>query len=122
MGIGGKALRADLEVIFAFNGTRKKPMYDGYRPAHKLMEDCLTTGTHHYYDTECVYPNGNARGTISFICPEHYPACCWVGKRISIQEGGRVIGFATIVKVLNPILLLNENSEEDLGASEQYSE
>jgi len=38
----------DVEVIFEFNGTRKNPANDGYRPAHLVMDDYLTTGIHHY--------------------------------------------------------------------------
>ena len=31
----------DVEVIFEFNGTRKNPANDGYRPAHLVMDDYL---------------------------------------------------------------------------------
>lgn len=95
----------DVEVIFQFNGTRTATIFDGYRPAHCVTNDYLTTGIHHYFNVDCVSPNGTATGTISFLTPEAYPACCWTGKRISIQEGGRVVGYAIITKVLNPILL-----------------
>ena len=44
----------DVEVIFEFNGTRKNPANDGYRPAHLVMDDYLTTGIHHYYGVESL--------------------------------------------------------------------
>ncbi len=97
--------RSDVEVLFAFNGTRKTGVCDGYRPAHLIKEGYLTTGIHHYDDATEVSPNGCARGTISFLTPEAYPHCLWVGKKIPIQEGERIVGYATILKVLNPILL-----------------
>lgn len=95
----------DVEVLFEFNGSRRYPAADGYRPHHLVKDGCLTTGVHHYYEVETVAPNGTAKGTITFITPEAYPNCLWVGKRISIQEGARIVGHATILKVLNPILL-----------------
>ncbi len=94
----------DIEVIFEFNGARKNPVCDGYRPAHLIDGKHLTTGTHKYYDCICVAPDGSATGTITFISPEDYPHCLWVGKRISIQEGARTVGYATIKVIYNKIL------------------
>lgn len=94
----------DVEVTFRFNGTRRGPAADGYRPAHRVREDYLTTGVHHYFGVSEVSPDGEARGTITFITPEAYPACLWAGKEIPIQEGERIVGAATVEKVLNPIL------------------
>ena len=94
----------DAEVIFRFNGTRRTPAADGYRPAHRIREDYLTTGVHHYFDVTEVAPDGEARGTITFITPEVYPNTLWVGRIIDICEGEHVVGAATVDKVLNPIL------------------
>ena len=94
----------DVEVTFRFNGTRRTPAADGYRPAHRVREDYLTTGVHHYFGVSEMASDGVARGTITFITPEAYPACLWVGKEIPVQEGERVVGIATVEKVLNSIL------------------
>ena len=94
----------DAEVTFRFNGTRRGPVADGYRPAHRIREDYLTTGVHCYLDAEEVAPDGEARGTITFITPEAYPHTLWVGKVLDIQEGERVVGTATVERVLNPVL------------------
>ena len=94
----------DVEVLFEFNGTRKRPVFDGYRPAHLVIDDYLTTGIHHYYDTDLVLPNGTAKGTITFLSPEAYPHSLWIGKKINIQEGERIVGHATILKIYNPVL------------------
>ena len=95
----------DVEVVFEFVGTRKSPAADGYRPMHLVTGDYLTTGVHHYYDMQTVAPNGTAKGTITFITPEAYSHCLWVGKKINIQEGAKIVGYATILKVMNPVLL-----------------
>lgn len=100
----------DVEVIFEFNGTRKNPACDGYRPSHLVMDDNLTTGIHHYYGVDSIPPNGTAKGTITFLSPESYPHCLWIGKKIRIQEGARIVGYATITSIYNPLLCL-ENQE-----------
>lgn len=95
---------ADAEVTFRFNGTRRTPVADGYRPAHRIREDYLTTGVHHYFGVTEVAPDGQARGTITFITPEAYPHTLWEGRVLDICEGERVVGTATVEKVFNPIL------------------
>lgn len=95
----------DVEVFFEFNGARSKPAFTGYRPAHLVTDSYLTSGLHRYYDTEAVPADGTAKGTITFITPEAYPHCLWVGKKISIQEGSRVVGCATVLKIFNPLLV-----------------
>lgn len=99
----------DVLVLFEFNDVRKHPAKDGYRPAHLVNENYLTTGVHHYFDVDEVAPNGTAKGTITFITPEAYPHCLWNGKRIRIQEGGKIVGYATVIDVLNPVLLAEKN-------------
>lgn len=98
----------DVEVIFKFNGTRINPVADGYRPTHLITDNYLTTGIHHYYQMNAVPPNGTAKGTITFLSPEAYPHCLWIGKKINIQEGARVVGYATITKIFNPLLSLED--------------
>lgn len=98
--------KPDIEVLFEFNGVRKTPAFDGYRPAHLVNDDYLTTGIHHYYNTKKIFPNSAVKGTITFIMPEAHPACLWIGKKINIQEGNRIIGYATVLRVFNSDLLV----------------
>ncbi len=99
----------DIEAEFYFNGTRKTPVIDGYRPAHLVTDTYLTTGVHHYEHTDTVAPDGNAKGTITFITPEAYPHCLWIGKKITIQEGKQVVGHAIVTAIYNPMLAQNSN-------------
>ena len=101
----------DVKVLFEFNDTRKTPASDGYRPAHLVKDNYLTTGIHHYFEVDSVPPNGTVKGTITFISPESYTNCLWIGKKINIQEGERIVGFATIIDIYNSIL---ENKEINL--------
>lgn len=99
-----KDRQPDVEVIFQFNGVRKNYVKSGYRPGHLVTDDYVTTGVHYYYGTDIVESNGNATGTITFLTPELYPHCMWNGKKILILEGARIVGYATVLKVLNPVL------------------
>ena len=102
----GMQLKPDVEAIFEFVGYRKNNLYEGYRPAHLIYEDCLTTGVHSYYKLE-NNTKGELKGTITFVSPEDYPACLWIGKQITMYEGKNVVGHATITNIFNPILNLN---------------
>lgn len=72
------------------------------------MEDYLTTGVHHYYDVEYIQNGESAIGTITFISPEEYPNSLWVGKVLRIQEGSKLVGYATITKIFNEILKVRD--------------
>jgi elongation factor Tu len=92
----------DVEVIFHFIGDKKNNIYEGYRPSHMIQEEYLTTGIHSYYNIE-----GNAdeiKGMIAFISPEYYPHCLWIGKKIKMYEGSKLVGYATITQIFNPTL------------------
>lgn len=95
-------IKPDVEAIFEFIGFRMGHIYQGYRPAHQVREDYLTTGFHNYYNLN--NSNEALMGTITFLSPEHYPACLWIGKKIAMYEGSRIVGYATITCIFNPIL------------------
>lgn len=103
-------LLPDIEAKITFlqsdgkgNG-RNKPAYSGYRPAHLIRDDCLTTGQHHYYGDAVVQPGETVMGTVSFITPEVYPRTLWIGKIIRIQEASRIVGYAEVTRILNESL------------------
>ncbi|RNB89628.1 hypothetical protein EDM56_10615 [Brevibacillus fluminis] len=39
-------------------------MFSGYRPNHRVIDDYLTSGTHHYYDKEIVQIKGSSSKTL----------------------------------------------------------
>lgn len=94
----------DVEVEFIFNGTKKNPVVSGYRPDHLIKDNYLTCGVHNYHKDGLVMPDESVLGTITFITPEVYPHCLWIGKEINIQEGARIVGTAKIISIHNPIL------------------
>ena len=94
----------DVEVEFRFNGTRINPVVSGYRPDHLIKEGYLTSGVHKYFKEDIVMPDETVCGTITFMSPEAYPHCLWVGKEINIQEGARIVGCAVVKQIFNPLL------------------
>lgn len=96
-------LEPDVEAMFEFVGYRKDNVYEGYRPAHMICENYLTTGLHSYYNLHNSSKK-ELKGTITFISPENYPKCLWIGKKIAMYEGNNIIGYATITDIFNPIL------------------
>ena len=97
-------IEAEIAFIKTEDGGRRSPCTSGYRPAHLVKEDYLTTGVHQYYGKELVFPGETTIGTITFITPEAYPHCLWQGKRMNIQEGNKIVGYATVVKIFNELL------------------
>ena len=94
----------DVEVKFEFNNVRHFPAHSGYRTSHLVKEGCMATGVHYYYDVDLARPGEYVYGTISFLTPEQYPHCMYAGKKIPIFEGAKVVGYATVLKILNPLL------------------
>ena len=98
------ALRPDVKAMIALNHVRKTPAASGYRPSHRVKENYLTSGTHHYISVDKLYPGQSCEGTISFLSPEAYPHCLSVGQILDVQEGGRIVGTAEIIKIYNKLL------------------
>ena len=95
---------ADLKAIIQLNTVRRTPALDGYRPAHRIKPDYLTSGTHHYIGINQLAPGCSCEGTITFLTPEFYPHCLHIGQILDIQEGGRIVGTATILEIYNKLL------------------
>jgi translation elongation factor EF-Tu-like GTPase len=94
-------------ILLKSDGNRQgkhKPVYSGYRPAHLIRDDYLTTGEHYYYGDVILEPGETVRGTITFITPEAYPRTIWIGKIIRIQEASKIVGYAVVTKIFNELL------------------
>ena len=96
--------KPDVEVTFSFLGVRLTPSANGYRPHHDIAEDVSICGSHHYYGDEIAPVLGTIDGTITFLMPEAYGAVFHIGQRVNIMEGSRIVGYAIINRVLNPML------------------
>ncbi len=97
-------VQAEISFVQTEKGGRQGPALSGYRPAHKVRDDYLTTGLHNYIDKVIVWPGDTVLTDIKFLSPEHYPSCLWVGKNINVQEGNKIVGYAKITRIYNKIL------------------
>jgi elongation factor Tu len=97
-------VEATVRFLSTAEGGRTTPVVSGYRPSHLVREDYLTTGIHDYLDADSVPPGGTATAAITFITPDVYPGTLRIGKIVSVQEGGHVVGYATITKIFNEVL------------------
>jgi elongation factor Tu len=93
-------MKEDVEVEFHFYEERE--LFDGYRPAHQVTEDYLTTGLHRYKHAGATRKDDI--GSITFISPEHYPNSLWVGKEIVFYDGPKPKGYAVVTRILNKTL------------------
>jgi elongation factor Tu len=97
-------VEAQIAFLPSAAGGRQEAAVSGYRPAHQVRDDYLTTGFHDYLDVAEARPGETVRATITFITPEQYPHTLWIGKVMTVQEGSRVVGHATITQIFNESL------------------
>ena len=95
---------ARVRLLTTDAGGRQTPVASGYRPHHNLREDYLSSGIHQFLETELLHPGDSTLANIQFGPPQHYPHCLWRGRVLRIQEGGRLVGYAEIIDVFNPLL------------------
>ena len=98
-------IEAVVTLLSTKDGGRQNASGSGYRPAHLVKENYLTTAMQYYIGQETLYPGESCLANIWFITPEAYPQSLWVGKNIQFQEGGRVVGYANVTQINNELLL-----------------
>lgn len=101
----------DIKARIKLNESRKGPVYSGYRPAHKIKNNYLTTGQHQYIGTDKLMPGEETLGTITVISPEHYPQTLTVGQRIEFSEGRTIVGEALVIDIYNELLKKNSSNQ-----------
>lgn len=98
----------DILAEFTLLIDGRGPTYSGYRPAHAVKDEYLTSGQHSYLETEVVHPGETAAVEITFVTPQHYPSCLWVGKKLRVQEGSRLVGHVVVKEIYNKSLETGE--------------
>ncbi|MFT4623759.1 MAG: hypothetical protein ACI8PZ_002415 [Myxococcota bacterium] len=95
---------AEVTLLPTRAGGRSKPAFSGYRPHLAVLPEVLTSGQQAYVGVQEVPPGGSALARITLLSPESCPRSLWVGKRLRMHEGGRLVGHAVVRRVLNPML------------------
>lgn len=95
----------EVELFSTEESGRTRGIMSGYRGAHKVKPDYLTSGSIELIDVDILEPGEKALAFVNYITPEYYPGCLWPGKVMNVQEGGRVVGRSRIVEIYNEVLL-----------------
>ena len=91
-------------------GGKSQPAYSGYRPAHKLHDNYLSSGEHFYPEKGVLQVGECATVEVKLITPHVYPSCVWPGRTLEVFEGGKLVGFLEVSEVRNHVLLGSANS------------
>jgi translation elongation factor EF-Tu-like GTPase len=97
-------VEAEVTFLSAESGGKLNAVKSGYHPMHQVLEDYITSGHHEYLDKNEVWPGETAVTQIWFITPEAYPGSLWIGRKVRVQEGSRLVGDAKITKIFNKLL------------------
>lgn len=91
-------IKARLEDL----GVRKSPIFSGMRPTIRVKDDYLTTSIIEFEKemTDGVVDEVN----IWFISPKYYANSLWVGKRLEVYEGAKMIAYVTVTEIINEVL------------------
>jgi len=97
-------VEAEITFLSAESCGKLNAVKSGYRPTHQVLENYLTSGHHEYVGKNEVWPGETALTQIWFITPEAYPGSLWIGRKVRVQEGSRLVGYAKIIKIFNKLL------------------
>ena len=95
---------AEVEYFKGTKDSRETPCTSGYRPAHQVTDEYLTTGEHIYFENDVVWPGESAKVYVKFLSPEIYPHCLWVGKELNVNEASKIVGRLTVKEIYNELL------------------
>ena len=100
--------RPDARVLFKLTAESviggPKLVLSGYHPTYDIRDDYWSSVMHEFLDVERVVTGETAAANVVFITPEVYPHSLWVGRKLTVREGNRIVGEATILDIYNPFL------------------
>ena len=104
----------DLIVNFSLEAHRLdgslKEVISGYHPIYKVRTDYWSSAHHEFLDAASVCTGQQCKAEVWLLSPEAYPHTFWLGRRVEVAEGSRVVGVADVLKIVNPLL---ESSADD---------
>jgi hypothetical protein len=81
-----------------------KEVISGYRPVYKVRTDHWSSAHHEFVEATGVCTGQWRKADVWLLAPEAYPHTFWIGRRVEVAEGSRVVGVADILQILNPLL------------------
>lgn len=94
--------RIDIKAKLEDLGVRHTPIFSGIRPAIQIKDDYMTTSI---VEFEGQMEYGKLKDVVvMFISPEYYANSLWIGKKMEVYEGAKVIGYLTVTEIVNAVL------------------
>lgn len=87
-----------------------KEVISGYRPVYKVRTDHWSSAHHEFVAATGVCTGQQCEAEVWLLSPEAYPHTFWLGRRVEVAEGSRVVGVADVLKIVNPLLESSANS------------
>lgn len=97
--------RVHLELLAHGDGGRQAPISSGYAARHALRAGVSVVGEYTFAHGRKVEPGASLEAVVTFYQPGAMPCTLWEGRKVAVQECGQIVGYATILQVLNPTLL-----------------
>ncbi len=101
----------DLIVNFSLTACRSdgslKKVISGYRPIYKVRTDYWSSSHHEFVGATGVCTGQQCEAEVWLLSPEAYPHTFWLGRRVEVAEGSRVVGVVDVLKIVNPLLELS---------------
>jgi hypothetical protein len=112
-------IEGELHLLSTEKGGRQTSAQSGYRPAHRLHDNYLTSGIHEYPDGGHIAPGETKIALVWLITPSVYPRSVWVGRVLDVCEGMHLVGQLAVTKVLNYALLGSPETHSPLWVEPQ---
>lgn len=98
-------LEAEIQFLATAEGGRATPCRSGYRPNHNFgIPGILNDAQHEYLGREWVAPGETVMARLWFLAPEYQEGRLHEGFSFTVQEGGKIVGYGRITRVLNTTL------------------
>jgi hypothetical protein len=63
-------------------------------------------------DGNGVETGENGQAEVWLLTPQAYPQAFWIGRRVEVAEGTRIVGQIEVLQILNPTLKLSDSANE----------
>jgi len=95
-----KDIEVEIEYLPTEHGGRKTPAKTGYRPQF-YYDGHDWDGVQTFKEKEWVSPGEKVTAYITFLSPAEHVGKLSPGKAFLVREGNKVVGFGSVVKVID---------------------
>ena len=103
-------IEAKISFIASADGGRSVPARSGYRADHNFGLANLNGAAHEYVAQDCVEPGSSALTHLWLLDPQAQSRRLYPGFKFTVQEGGRIVGYGSVVAIFNTELRRDQAS------------